>query len=99
MTLLNELRALISRRGRLRVITTTYVGVTEPKAVCALSEAGADVRVAFDAQRTKLHAKAWITHCPHGLTTAFVGSSNLSYRALHDGLEWNVRLAEVKPAA
>ena len=57
---------------------------------------GDDVRVAFDAQRTKLHAKAWIMHRPHGLTTAFVGSSNLSHRALHDGLEWNVRLAEAE---
>lgn len=60
VTLLDELGALVSRGGTLRVITTTYVGVTDPKAVCKLSEAGADVRVAFDAQRTKLHAKAWI---------------------------------------
>lgn len=97
VTLLDELRALVRRGGRLRVITTTtYVGVTDPKAVCALSEAGAEMRVAFDAQRTKLHAKAWIIHRPHGLTTAFVGSSNLSHRALHDGLEWNVRLAEAE---
>lgn len=99
VTLLDELRALVSRGGTLRVITTTYVGVTDPKAVCKLSEAGADVRVAFDAQRTKLHAKAWIIHRPHGLTTAFVGSSNLSHRALHDGLEWNVRLAEAEAAS
>jgi len=96
VTLLDELRELVRRGGKLRVITTTYVGVTDPRAVCALSEAGAEVRVAFDAQRTKLHAKAWIMHRPHGLTTAFVGSSNLSHRALHDGLEWNVRLAEAE---
>ena len=38
-------------------------------------------------------------HRPHGLTTAFVGSSNLSYPAMHAGLEWNVRLAEAEAAS
>lgn len=36
---------------------------------------------------------------PHGLTTAFVGSSNLSRTAVHAGLEWNVRLAEAEAAS
>ena len=93
VALLDELRAVVERGGRVRVITTTYMGATDPKAVRALAEAGAEVLVAFDAQRTKLHAKAWILHRPRGLTTAFVGSSNLSRTAMHDGLEWNVRLA------
>ena len=81
------------------MITTTYMGVTDPKAVRALSELGAEVRMGFDAQRTKLHAKAWIMDRPHGLTTAFVGSSNLSRTAMHAGLEWNVRLAEAEAAS
>jgi superfamily II DNA or RNA helicase/HKD family nuclease len=99
VTLLDELRGVVERGGRVRVITTTYMGVTDPKAVRALQEVGAEVRVAFDAQRTKLHAKAWVLHRPHGLTTAFVGSSNLSHTALHSGLEWNVRLAEAEAAS
>lgn len=99
VTLLDELEAVVTRGGRVRVITTTYMGATDPKAVRALQEAGADVRVAFDAQRTKLHAKAWILDRPRGLSTAFVGSSNLSHTALHAGLEWNVRLAEAEAAS
>ena len=98
-TMLEELRALTSRGGRLRVITTTYMGATQPKALNALVDAGAHVRVAFDAQRTKLHAKAWVLGRPHGLSTAFVGSSNLSITAMHHGLEWNVRLAEAEAAS
>ena len=97
--LLDELRDVIARGGAIRVITTTYMGATEAKAVKALCELGASVRIAFDAQRTKLHAKAWILHRPHGLTTAFVGSSNLSRSAMHAGLEWNVRLAEAEAAS
>ena len=89
-----ELADLVSRGGRVRVITTTYMGATEPKALNALVDLGAEVRVAYDARITKLHAKAWLLEREGGLTTAFIGSSNLSYTALLDGLEWNVRLAE-----
>ncbi len=89
-----QLRALVSRGGRLRVITTTYMGATKREAVDRLVEIGAQVRVALDAQTTKLHAKAWLLERPAGMTTAFIGSSNLSHTALFDGLEWNVRLAQ-----
>ena len=98
-TLLDELRGVVERGGRLRIITTTYMSATEPKALRELQELGAEVRVAFDAERTKLHAKAWVLHRPRGLTTAFVGSSNLSRTAMHAGLEWNVRLAEAEAAS
>lgn len=92
------LAELVARGGRLRVITTTYMGATEKKAVDELVALGADVRVALDARTTKLHAKAWLLERSSGLTTAFVGSSNLSHSALFDGLEWNVRLSAVDAA-
>ena len=98
-TIIDDVRGVVERGGRVRVITTTYMGVTAPKALRALEEAGAEVKVAFDSQGTKLHAKAWILQRPRGLTTAFVGSSNLSHSALHAGLEWNVRLAEAEAAS
>src|SRR4051794_24677687 len=92
---LSDVRA---RGGRVRVITTTYMGATQRRAVDALVNLGADVRIAFDARTTKLHAKAWLLERASGLTTAFVGSSNLSHTALFDGLEWNVRLSAVDAA-
>jgi superfamily II DNA or RNA helicase len=94
-TLIDELAQVVERGGRVRVITTTYMSATEPKALEMLAKAGARVRVDYEADRTKLHAKAWIIHRPGGLTTAFLGSSNLSHAALHVGMEWNVRLSEV----
>src|SRR3954454_18693483 len=87
-----------ARGGRIRVITTTYMGATEKRAVDELVALGAEVRVAFDARTTKLHAKAWLLERRSGLTTAFVGSSNLSHTALFDGLEWNVRLSSMDAA-
>jgi len=94
----DALAAVVERGGRIRVITTTYMGATEKGAVDALFALGADVRIAFDARTTKLHAKAWLLERGSGLTTAFVGSSNLSHTALFDGLEWNVRLSSVDAA-
>src|SRR6185437_4631297 len=91
----DALADVVARGGRVRVVTTTYMGATEKGAVDQLVALGAEVRVAFDARTTKLHAKAWLLERASGLSTAFVGSSNLSHTALFDGLEWNVRLSEV----
>jgi superfamily II DNA or RNA helicase/HKD family nuclease len=94
---LEEQLALLRRRGvPLRVITTTYVGATEQRAVDALVERyGAQVKVCYETNSTRLHAKAWLFRRNSGYDTAFVGSSNLSRSALIDGLEWNVRLSAV----
>lgn len=89
----NEFRALVQRGGRVRVITSTYLGSTSAKALDELVKLGAEVRVNYQGQATKLHAKAWLFRRPGELDTAFVGSSNLSEAALYSGLEWNVRLA------
>jgi superfamily II DNA or RNA helicase len=94
----DALNEVVHRGGRIRVITTTYMGATEKRAVDELVALGAEVRVAFDARTTKLHAKAWLLERASGLSTAFVGSSNLSHTALFDGLEWNVRLSSVDAA-
>ena len=88
------LRELLQKRGgKLRVLTTTYVGVTERRVLDDLVALGADVKVSYEHRRTRLHAKAWLFHRPNGLTTSYVGSSNVSRSALVDGLEWNVRLS------
>lgn len=92
----DELRALRAAEVPFRVVTTTYLGSTERRALDRLArEFGADVRIQFDAQRTRLHAKAWLFRRRTGFDTAYVGSSNLSRAALLDGVEWNVRLSKI----
>ena len=77
---------------RLRILTTTYTGATELAALNALAlRSGVEVRVSFDDRRTRLHAKAWLFHRASGLSTAYVGSANLSAPALVGGLEWTMK--------
>lgn len=91
-----ELLRQQQRGTPLRVITTTYMGATERAALDRLvREFGAEVKIQYDAQRTRLHAKAWMFRRRTGFDTAYVGSSNLSRAALLDGVEWNVRLSRV----
>lgn len=93
------LREFLEKRGSLRVITTTYTGSTERRALDRLVEIGAHVKVSYETQATRLHAKAWLFQRDTGYSTAYVGSSNLSHTALLDGLEWNVRLSEIETPA
>lgn len=86
------LRELVERGGRLRIITTTYMGATDRRALDALLDLGAEIKVSYETRTTRLHAKAWLFHRDR-LSTAYVGSSNLSRTAMTDGLEWNVRLS------
>lgn len=93
---LNLILDLLAQFGsRLRVITTTYLGATNQRALERIFSTGAQVKIIYERseQKTGLHAKAWIFHRDSGFTTATVGSSNLSPRALVDGLEWNIRLS------
>jgi superfamily II DNA or RNA helicase/HKD family nuclease len=77
----------------LRLLTTTYTGSTEARALDELQKVGADVRVSYDISSTRLHAKAWLFHRKAGFSTAYVGSSNLTHSAQVSGLEWNVRVS------
>ena len=58
--LLPGLREAIERGAGVRVLTTTYMGATQIRAVDALVDVGAEVRVNFDTQGTRLHAKGWL---------------------------------------
>lgn len=81
--------------ARLRVLTTTYIGATDPAAVDRLAKLpNCEVRVSYETDGTRLHAKSWILRRRSSFGTCFVGSANISHPALTDGLEWTLRISQ-----
>jgi superfamily II DNA or RNA helicase/HKD family nuclease len=82
-------------RTRIRVLTTTYTGATEIRALDELARLpGCEIRISLDGRRTRLHAKAWLFRRRTGFGAAYVGSANLSGAALMGGLEWTVKFTQ-----
>jgi superfamily II DNA or RNA helicase/HKD family nuclease len=81
------LAAAILRGCSVRILTTDYMGVSEPVALRRLTRLVPSARV-FEAKNRGFHPKAYIFYRPDGSGRAFIGSANLSRSALLENIEW-----------
>ena len=99
--LYDEIKKFVAKKGaKLRILTTTYMGATDVKAIKTLMDlkelGDVEIKASFNKDDERLHAKAYIFKRENGFDTAYIGSSNISRSALTKGLEWNMRVTNVE---
>jgi superfamily II DNA or RNA helicase len=93
--LMPALEELNARNIPVRVITTSYMGASDPHAIAWLVRCqNVQVKISYDTQHTRLHAKTYHFYRKSGYSTAYIGSANLTGVAITSGLEWTVKITD-----
>lgn len=76
-----------------RIITSTYLSLTEPAALYELNEYFPNQVKIYNGSAPSFHPKAYFFHMKDVRQSfVFIGSSNMSRPGLVDGVEWNYRI-------
>jgi len=90
---LQALEEFTKKGKKIKIITTTYMGATEPKAIETLSRLpNVEIKISYNTKQERVHAKAYLFLRNTNFNTGYIGSSNMSRTALTSGLEWNIKI-------
>ncbi len=91
-------KAALKNGAEIKILTSRYLNITEPSALYLLKDKLGDLAELrffsdqqLEAQAISFHPKAYFFKNKNQ-EIIFIGSSNISYSALHGGIEWNYRL-------
>ena len=90
--ILDDLKEAINRSVRIRILTGSYLNITQPSALYMLKKElkdNVDLRF-YNVHNKSFHPKSYIFHNNKD-SEIYIGSSNLSKGALTDSIEWNYR--------
>lgn len=90
--LTRELIALEKRGVPVKILTTTYLNITEAKAIRHLQQFKNVVVKILPLKNESFHTKAYLFKRNSNQNTVIIGSSNISHSALINGHELNVKI-------
>lgn len=94
--LLDSIKELEDRGVKGRIITSTYLNFTEPKALNRIRNfKNIDLKVFIADKEKGFHTKAYIFENQEDYKI-IIGSSNITQRALKSNVEWNVMIVSKK---
>lgn len=92
----HDLEQYLNSGRSLRILTTTFSGITDQRSLDWLCGLGAEIKVSYTIDASRLHAKAWLFERSNQYSTAYIGSANLTHTALSPGREWNLRVSGIR---
>lgn len=83
--ILDDLKSVISKKGKVQLICSSEMGITDPSAIKKLLDVGVEVKV-FKLEEGTFHAKVWLSKIGKKWY-CLVGSANCSKGAFLDNVE------------
>ncbi|PZO41779.1 MAG: hypothetical protein DCF17_10295 [Shackletoniella antarctica] len=88
--LFKELNTFLERQGKLQLLTSTYLNVTQPEALEALMKL-AKIELRLQDGLTGFHTKFYFFNTQDLSAYCWVGSSNLTKGGIATNIEWNLK--------